>query len=112
MKKRIAIPLLNNMLCMHFGHCEEFIIFNTDEKGISREERLTPPPHESGAIPNWLHKQDVTDVIAGGIGQQAIEILLQNKMNVYVGVAPKPAEELVKDLLNGNLQDGVNLCDH
>ncbi len=110
--RKIAIPTQNNALCSHFGHSENFVIYQTEDGKIIRHEILTPPPHEPGSIPKWLHDQGVTDIIAGGIGQRAIQILLANQINVFVGVAPKPAEELVNDLLTDNLQAGVNLCDH
>lgn len=110
--RKIAIPTQNDMLCGHFGHSEQFAIFHTKDGKVTGREKLTPPPHEPGSIPRWLHEQGVTDIIAGGIGQRAIQILLANKINVYVGVAPKPSEELVNDLLNDTLQAGVNLCDH
>lgn len=110
--RKIAIPLKNDILCNHFGHSDEFAIFETENGSIKKEEKLTPPPHEPGTIPRWLRDEGVTDVIAGGIGQRAIQILLENKMNVFVGVAPKHPEALVKDLLADCLQAGVNLCDH
>lgn len=110
--RKIAIPLQQNTLCSHFGHSEAFAVFTTENGSITKQDQLPPPPHEPGVIPKWLHEQGVTDIIAGGIGQRAIQILLDNKINVFVGVAPKPPEELVKDLLTDNLQAGVNLCDH
>lgn len=110
--RKIAIPMKDNMLCNHFGHSENFAVFETSDGIITKEERLTPPPHEPGTIPRWLHEVGVTDVIAGGIGQRAIQILLSNHINVYVGVAQKPAELLVNELLSDSLQAGVNLCDH
>lgn len=110
--RKIAIPMKDNMLCNHFGHSDEFAVFETNDGKVTKEERLTPPPHEPGTIPRWLHEVGVTDVIAGGIGQRAIQILLANHINVYVGVAQKPAELLVNELISDSLQAGVNLCDH
>ena len=110
--RKIAIPLQDNVLCNHFGHSQQFAIFDTEDKKITGQEMQTPPPHEPGTIPRWLHDLGVTDIIAGGIGQRAIQILLENSINVYVGVAQKPAEDLVNELLSDSLQAGVNLCDH
>lgn len=110
--KKIAIPLLNNLLCSHFGHCQQFGIFETDDTKIINVEKHTPPPHEPGTYPKWLHEIGVTDVISGGMGQRAIQLMLDNKINVFVGVAQKPSEELVMELLNGSIEAGVNMCDH
>ena len=112
MKKKIAIPLENGILCSHFGHCEQFVIINAEDHSISKEELLTPPPHEPGLLPAWLAEKGVTDVIAGGMGQRAINLFNQQKINVYVGAQPKAYLEVVKDLLSDNLSSGANLCDH
>ncbi|MCD4745293.1 MAG: NifB/NifX family molybdenum-iron cluster-binding protein [Bacteroidales bacterium] len=110
--KKIAIPTENNSICAHFGHCKEFSIFETEDGQIVSNELAVPPPHEPGVLPGWLAEKGVTDIIAGGMGQRAINLFLDNKINVYVGVTVKAPKELVLDLLNGNLQAGVNLCDH
>lgn len=110
--KKIAIPLQNNTLCSHFGHSEKFVVYEINNSEIVNTIQLIPPPHEPGSIPRWLHQQGVTDIIAGGIGQRAIQILLSNKINVYVGVQPQPPDQIVKDFMDGTLKAGVNLCDH
>lgn len=112
MKKRIAIPLENGMLCSHFGHCEQFGIYDADNDRIISEELLTPPPHEPGLLPAWIAERGVTDVIAGGMGQRAIGLFNSHKINVFVGAPQKSPKELATDLLKGNLLAGANYCDH
>ena len=112
MKKRIAIPLENGILCAHFGHCEQFAIIDAEDKSIVKESLITPPPHEPGLLPGWLATKGVTDVIAGGMGQRAIGLFNQQKINVFVGAQIKDPKELVSDLLNDTLAAGANYCDH
>jgi predicted Fe-Mo cluster-binding NifX family protein len=112
MKKRIAIPLENGILCSHFGHCEQFAIIDTDNNNVSAEELVTPPPHEPGLLPAWLAERAVTDVIAGGMGQRAINLFNQQNINVFVGAQLKSPKELANDLLNNSLAAGANYCDH
>ena len=112
MKKRIAIPLENGILCSHFGHCQQFAIIDTENKSISGESLVAPPPHEPGLLPAWLAEKGVTDVIAGGMGQRAINLFNEHRINVYVGAQPKSSRELVSDLLSDKLRGGANLCDH
>jgi predicted Fe-Mo cluster-binding NifX family protein len=112
MKKRIAIPLENGILCSHFGHCEQFAIIDTDNNNVSAEELVTPPPHEPGLLPAWLAERAVTDVIAGGMGQRAINLFNQQNINVFVGAQLKSPKELANDLLNNTLAAGANYCDH
>ena len=112
MKRRIAIPLENGILCSHFGHCEKFSIIDTKDNDITGIDFLTPPPHEPGLLPGWLSEKGVTDVIAGGMGQRAIDLFTQQKINVFVGAQLKEPENLVNDLLTNTLEAGANYCDH
>ena len=112
MKKRIAIPLENGILCSHFGHCQQFAIIDTEDINISGETLVTPPPHEPGLLPAWLAEQGVTDVIAGGMGQRAIDLFNRQNINVFVGAQRKSHTELTNDLLNDSLAAGANYCDH
>jgi len=112
MKKRIAIPLENGILCSHFGHCQQFAILDADNKTITDEILITPPPHEPGLLPAWLAEKGVTDVIAGGMGQRAINLFNGQKINVFVGAQPKAPRELANELVNDSLAAGANCCDH
>ncbi|HUX58211.1 MAG TPA: NifB/NifX family molybdenum-iron cluster-binding protein [Bacteroidales bacterium] len=112
MKKRIAIPLENGILCSHFGHCQQFAIVDTENNSISKETLVTPPPHAPDLLPAWLAEKKVTDVIAGGMGQRAINLFNQQKINVFVGAQIKSHKELANDLLNNSLAAGANYCDH
>ena len=111
---KIAIPTANGELCMHFGHCEEFAILDVDPDGkkILNTENLTPPPHEPGVLPRWLHEQGANVIIAGGMGQRAQMLFAQNDIKVVVGAAVGSPEEIVKGFMNDNLQVGQNACDH
>jgi predicted Fe-Mo cluster-binding NifX family protein len=112
MKKRIAIPLENEVLCAHFGHCRQFAIVDTNNDKIENENRVTPPPHEPGLLPGWLAEKGVTDVIAGGMGQRAINLFNNQRINVFVGAPIESPRELVSDFLEGKLNVGANYCDH
>jgi predicted Fe-Mo cluster-binding NifX family protein len=70
---KIAIPLANGRLAMHFGHCERFALVDVDAaqmKIISRED-IEAPPHQPGLLPPWLAQRGATMIIAGGMGQRA-----------------------------------------
>lgn len=112
MIKRIAIPLEQGKLCAHFGHCQQFAIIDTVSNSVTNEELVTPPPHEPGVLPAWLAEKGVTDVIAGGMGQRAIKLFHQQKINVFVGAESKTPSALASDLISGTLEAGANLCDH
>jgi len=99
---------------MHFGHCQQFALIDAAQ---AAEQTLsttlvTPPPHEPGLLPRWLHEQGVNVVIAGGMGQRAQQLFAQNGIQVVVGAPSLNAEALVAAYLDGSLRTGANACDH
>ena len=111
---KIAIPLAAGQLAMHFGHCEQFALVEVDEiKGeVTETVVLDPPPHEPGLLPRWLNEKGANVILAGGMGQRAQRIFVQNNIKVVVGVESGTPESLVKEYLAGTLVGGKNLCDH
>lgn len=112
MKRKIAIPLENGIMSTHFGHSQQFAVLETNNGTIENERMLVPPPHEPGVIPAWLAGEGVTDVIAGGMGQRAIDLFNGQNINVFVGAQRKAYRELAQDLISGTLEAGANYCDH
>jgi ATP-binding protein involved in chromosome partitioning len=111
---KIAVPVANKQLCMHFGHCEVFTFFDVDEtnKTISSKVDIAPPPHEPGVLPKWIGEQGANLVLAGGMGQKAQSLFNQNGVKVVVGVAENDPEKAVLNYLQGSLKTGSNACDH
>ena len=112
MKQVIAIPTTNSRLCQHFGHCEKFAVFETEDEKIVVEKYLTPPPHEPGILPAWLASQGATHIIAGGMGHRAISLFKQQNIQVIIGAAEKHVRDLAEDFLQKKLTTGLNACDH
>ncbi len=111
---RIAVPLAQGKLSLHFGHCDQFAIFDIDEsirKVINREDE-TPPSHEPGALPKWLHENNASVIIAGGMGQRAQQLFAQNDIKVVIGASGDTPENLVSAYLQDTLEAGDNICDH
>jgi Mrp family chromosome partitioning ATPase/predicted Fe-Mo cluster-binding NifX family protein len=113
-KMRIAVPLAQGKLSLHFGHCDQFAIFDIDanlKKVINRND-ATPPAHAPGVLPQWLHENNVSVIIAGGMGQRAQQLFAQNDIKVIVGASDGSPEELVSAYLENRLETGDNVCDH
>jgi len=110
----IAIPVAGGRLCMHFGHSEQFALFDVDiaAKEVLNSRQLSPPGHQPGVLPRWLHEQGATLIVAGGMGRRAQGLFAENGIEVIVGVPGEPPETVVQTYLNGNLQPGKNICDH
>lgn len=112
MTKKIAIPMENGKLCSHFGHCAYFAIATIENNQLIEITEMTPPKHEPGVYPRWIATFGVTDVIAGGMGQKAIDLFNKENINAFVGAPIKDATNIVLDFINGALSLNANYCNH
>lgn len=111
---KIAVPVANGCLALHFGHCETFALIDVDpqNKNITGKEEIQPPPHEPGLLPRWLAEKGATHIIAGGMGQRAQTLFTASGIEVLVGAPAETPEQLVNKFLAGTLETGINACDH
>ncbi len=111
---KIAVPVVNGQLCMHFGHSDKFALVSVDpeKKVIQNVDLLTPPPHEPGVLPKWLSEQQATMVIAGGMGSRAQSLFTEYGIQVVTGASAGTPEDVVQAYLEGTLVTGENICDH
>jgi len=111
---RYAIPVSSGGLSAHFGHCENFALFDVDEakKQILKKELVNSPEHQPGLLPEWLAEQGVAVVIAGGMGSYAQSLFQQNRIQVIIGTVESDPEKAVLNYLDGTLATEDNICDH
>ncbi|HDS00435.1 MAG TPA: ATPase [candidate division Zixibacteria bacterium] len=110
---KIAIPVERGMLSPHFGHCTEFAFIDADpvSKKIMRTEIVSAPPHQPGLLPQWLGETGCNIIIAGGMGNRAINLFNQRGIEVICGAPSQSPQALALEFLNGELQTCGNLCD-
>jgi len=113
-KIRVALPLAEGKLCMHFGHCQQFhfVDVNLDSGKILDQFAETPPAHEPGLLPAWVGEKGASLVIAGGMGSRAKSLFEQKGIEVITGAVAETPEKLVMSYMNKTLQTGTNACDH
>ncbi|HNR34038.1 MAG TPA: iron-sulfur cluster carrier protein MrpORP [Candidatus Hydrogenedentes bacterium] len=111
---RIALPIADGRLAMHFGHCEQFALVDVDPptKRIIKMEMVGAPEHQPGLLPRWLGEKGAHVIIAGGMGSRAQSLFAEQGIQVVVGAPADAIEDLVKAYLEGALQSGENVCDH
>jgi predicted Fe-Mo cluster-binding NifX family protein len=109
---RIAIPVVQGKLSLHFGHALEFAFIDVINGEITNVNYLTPPPHEPGSLPAWRSDFSVDIVICGGLGMRAQQFFEQYGIKVVIGAPSMPAEEIVRRYLAGSLETSENICDH
>jgi len=111
---RIAIPVTDGVLAVHFGHCRSFALMDadTESREVKAREDLTPPDHAPGLLPRWLAEQRVNVIIAGGMGMRAQQLFKEMKIAVVTGATAETPEQIVEKFLAGDLETGPNICDH
>lgn len=102
----VAVALEGNMVCAHFGHCEEFALYDTELKSI---KAVANPGHEPGFLPGFLKQLGADVVIAGGMGGRAQDLFAAEGIQVIVGVTG-PIEEALKKLEAGQLISSGSVC--
>lgn len=109
---RIAVTFENGNVFQHFGHTEQFKIYDVADGQITKEEVVSTGGNGHGALAGFLTSLDVDTLICGGIGGGAQNALAQAGITLYGGVTGD-ADEAVKALLAGNLAFNPDVhCDH
>ena len=110
--KILVFPVSGGKLSPHFGHCEQFAFIETENGKIKQTAMRTPPGHEPGVLPNWLHEQGANVAIVGGMGERAQQLLREKGIEVIIGAPMDSPESLANQYLSNSLVAGANICDH
>lgn len=102
----IAFPKEGDRVCPHFGHCEQFALYDTDTK---MWKNVDNPGHVPGALPVFLNKLGANLVIAGGMGAKAQELFVQQGIDVIVGI-DLPLTEALQAYEEGRLVSTGAVC--
>lgn len=106
---KIAVASEGKMTAGHFGHCENFNIYDVEGKTIVKEDSVPNPGHKPGFLPNYLYQLGVNVIISGGMGGGAIDIFNERGIEVIVGAAGE-AKANVLAYLEGNLVSTGSIC--
>jgi len=113
--KKIAIPVTqNNQIDEHFGHCDFFNVYTISD--TNEVSGVTTIQSEQGCgcksnIAQTLSSQGVSLMLAGGMGEGAINVLSSWGISVIRGCSGNAADSM-NDYLAGNLQDSGPSCHH
>lgn len=106
---KISVAAMGSMVAGHFGHCENFIFFDTEDGKIVSETVVPNPGHRPGFLPNFLADNGAQVIISGGMGGGAVDIFNERGVEVIVG-AQGDAREAVEAYLAGNLVSTGSVC--
>ncbi|MDD3346945.1 NifB/NifX family molybdenum-iron cluster-binding protein [Oscillibacter sp.] len=109
---KIAVTYENGSVFGHFGHTEQFKIYDVENGSVASAQIVPTNGSGHGALAGFLAEHGVEALICGGIGGGAQEALSQTGIRLYAGCAGN-ADERVAELLGGTLAfaEGAT-CDH
>jgi len=109
---RITIPYEDGTVFQHFGHTQQFKIYDVSDGKISGEQVIDTTGSGHGALAGLLSDLRVDTLICGGIGAGAQAALDEAGIKFYNGVTGL-ADKAATALLTGTLQYNPDShCDH
>ncbi len=112
---KIAVTYENGQIFQHFGHTEQFKVYDVQDGKIVNSEVLDTNGSGHGALAGFLADNGVETLICGGIGGGAQTALAEAGIKLYGGVsgdADKAVEALLGDELLYNPDVKCNHHDH
>lgn len=109
---KIAVTYENGQIFQHFGHTQQFKIYEVAGDKIAGTEVIDTNGNGHGALAGFLMQRGVDTLICGGIGGGAQMALAAAGIRLYGGVSGE-ADAAVDALLAGNLGYNPDVrCDH
>ena len=109
---RIAVTYENGLIFQHFGHTQQFKVYDVQEGKILASQVVDTGSSGHGALAGVLNALQVDTLICGGIGGGAQVALANAGIKLYGGVAGE-ADKAVEALIAGNLDFNPDVkCDH
>ena len=109
---KIAVTYENGQIFQHFGHTEQFKLYEAADGKIVHTEVVDTNGGGHGALAGFLMQHGVDALICGGIGGGAQAALAEAGIKLYGGVSGD-ADAAVNALLSNNLSYNPNVrCDH
>lgn len=109
---RIAVTYEDGQIFQHFGHTEQFKIYDVADGQITSAQVMSTNGSGHGALADVLSAAQVDALICGGIGGGAQNALAQAGIRLYGGVSGS-ADEAVKALAAGKLDYNPDVqCSH
>ena len=109
---KIAVTYENGEVFQHFGHTEQFKVYDVEEGKVVRSEVRSAQGSGHGALASLLKGWGVDTLLCGGIGGGARTALASAGIALYGGVQGS-ADAAVEALLTGKLEFDPNAaCSH
>lgn len=109
---KIAVTYENGQVFQHFGHTEQFKVYEVEDGKIVSSEVVDTNGQGHGALAGFLFNSGIDVLICGGIGGGARNALAEAGIQLYPG-AMGNADAQVESFLKGTLSyDPDTMCSH
>ena len=108
---KIAVPFANGEVFQHFGHTENFKLYEIEAGQVVSSEIIDTNGSGHDALAGFLADRSVNVLLCGGIGGGAQAALASVGIEICSG-AEGDADAAVQAYLNGELQSAGANCDH
>lgn len=107
---KVAIPLEDGVVSMHFGCSQQSAIVEADSAGVVGNDYAVVEAPEGGhdLLAGWLQGHGVTMVILGGIGTGAVQRL--NLSGIEAGAFPDAPLAAIRSWMQGELTGRGSNC--
>ena len=108
---RIAVTYENGEVFQHFGHTEQFKVYETEDGKVVSSQVIGSDGRGHEALAGLLNERAIDVLICGGIGGGAQTALEEQGIELCAG-ASGSADEAVEAYLRGELVNTGANCDH
>lgn len=109
---KLAVTFENGAVFQHFGHTENFKIYDVEGGAIKDSRVVNSNGAGHGALAGFLKNEGVDVLICGGIGAGAQTALADAGIRLYGGVSGS-ADEAVAAFLEDRLEYNADVtCSH
>ena len=109
---KIAVTYENGQVFQHFGHTQQFRLYEVQDGKIAQATILDTQGTGHGALAGFLKAQGVDVLLCGGIGGGAKNALAEAGIQLFGGITGD-ADQAVQAYLDGKLQfDPDVMCHH
>ena len=111
-RMKIAVTYDNGQVFQHFGHTEQFKLYDIENGKVVASEVVGTNGSGHGALAGFLAEHQVQVLICGGIGGGAQNALAQAGIKLFGGCSGN-ADQAVEALLEGQLNYDADVkCSH
>ncbi len=111
-KMKIAVTYENGQVFQHFGHTEQFKVYEVEDGKVISSEIVDTNGQGHGALAGFLFGGGISVLICGGIGGGARNALAEAGIELYPG-ASGDADAQVASFLQGKLNYNPDtMCNH